>query len=109
RSRARPLLALVAASIPRQAPSRYVIFLHGRIVEEQGRRPTSPDFGVYEFDAILDSIRSAGFVVLSDQRPRNASSEAFAIRVVHQVDSLVRLGVPPQSITVIGFSKGGWI
>lgn len=103
------VLALNAASLPRQAPARYVIYLHGRIVEDAGRRPVSPEFGPYEYDAILDSFRAGGFAVLSEQRPPNASSEAFAARVVHQVDSLVRLGVPPDSITVVGFSKGGWI
>src|SRR5690606_38624298 len=35
--------------------------------------------------------------------------DSFVNRVVHQVDSLKRAGVPPQSITVIGFSRGGAI
>jgi hypothetical protein len=88
---------------------RYAIYLHGRIVEEGGRRPTDPRFGVYEYDAILDSLRQAGFVVLSEQRPPKSDSEIAAVHVADQVDSLLRLGVPPSAITVIGFSKGGWI
>ncbi|HET7601536.1 MAG TPA: hypothetical protein VFK36_00875, partial [Gemmatimonadales bacterium] len=32
-----------------------------------------------------------------------------ASRIVHQVDSLLALGVAPENVTVVGFSKGGWI
>jgi len=102
-------VALLSASSQSQAP-RYVIYLHAKIVEEEGvRRPTDPAFGVYEYDAILDSLRHAGFVLLSDQRPSGTDSDSFAIRVAQQVDSLLRLGVSPRAITVMGFSKGGWI
>ena len=103
------LLLLLSASARAQGDSRYVIYLHGRIVEEEGRRPTHPDFGTYEYDAILDSLRRSGFIVLSEQRPRGTDSDAFASRVARQVDSLLSLGVSPGAITVIGFSKGGWI
>ena len=58
-------LALLATLGRAQAESRYVIYLHGRIVEDSGsRRPTDPAFGTYEYDAILDSLGGAGFVVL---------------------------------------------
>jgi hypothetical protein len=104
------LLLLVPASASlAQADSRYVIYLHGRIVEEEGRHPTHPDFGTYEYDAILDSLRHAGLTVLSEQRPRGTDSDAFADHVARQVDSLIARGVSPSAITVMGFSKGGWI
>jgi hypothetical protein len=108
------LLSLVAlgflASPGRaQSPPRYLIYLHGRIIEDEGRRPTSPDFGTYEYDAILDILRRSGFVALSDRRPPGTDSDSFATHVAQQVDSLLRLGVSPQAITVVGFSKGGWI
>lgn len=103
------LLALATTPGLGQAAPRYLIYLHGKIVEAAGRRPTDPAFGVYEYDAILDSLRHAGFVVLSDQRPPQTDSDSFATHVAEQVDSLLRLGVAPQAITVIGFSKGGWI
>jgi dienelactone hydrolase len=86
-----------------------VIYLHARIVEDEGRHPTDPSFGVYEYDAILDSLRHAGLTVLSDQRPPKANSDSFATHVAAQVDSLLRLGVPPRAVTVVGFSKGGWM
>jgi hypothetical protein len=103
------LLALVVTSGLGQAAPRYLIYLHAKIVEAEGRRPTDPAFGTYEYDAILDSLRRAGFVVLSDQRPARTDSDSFAAHVARQVDSLLELGVPPQAITVAGFSKGGWI
>ncbi len=102
-------LTIPLASGQCQAPRRYVIYLHGRIVEEGGRRPTSSTFGTYEYDAILDSLRRAGFTVLSDQRSPGIGADSFATHVVQQVDSLLRLGVPARTITVIGFSKGGAI
>ncbi len=103
------LLALGACSAPPKAEPRYLIYLHAKIVEQQGRVATDSTFGPYAYDAILDSLRQAGFVVLSDQRPLNANSDSSAVHVSEQVDSLLRLGVPPKAITVVGFSKGGWI
>jgi hypothetical protein len=103
------LLALLATSVPAQAAPRYIIYLHGRISEGQSRRPTDSAFGIYEYDAILDSLRRPGFVVLSEHRPARTDSDSFAARVARQVDSLLGAGVSPKAITVIGFSKGGWI
>lgn len=103
------LLALLAPPAQGQDAPRYMIYLHARIVEDAGRHPTDSTFGVYAYDAILDSLRHRGFVVLSEQRPPKANSDTFATHVVHQVDSLLGLGVSAQAITVIGFSKGGWI
>lgn len=91
------------------APAPYIIYLHARIVEDAGRRPVDPVFGTYEYDAILDTLRQAGFTVLSDRRPPGVPIDSFSGRLVHQVDSLLRLGVAARSITVIGFSRGGAI
>jgi dienelactone hydrolase len=104
------LLLLTSACAPQPtAAPHYIIYAHGRIVETQGRRPIDPAFGVYEYDAILDTMRQAGFEVLSEQRGPDANSDFEASRLSHQVDSLLGLGVRPEDITVIGFSKGGWI
>lgn len=102
-------LALPLTAGHSQTPPRYLIYLHARIVEEGGRRPTDSVFGTYEYDAILDSLRHAGFTVLSDQRAPGIGIDSFVGQLVHQVDSLLELGVLPQAITVIGFSRGGAI
>ena len=91
------------------ANARYLIYLHGRAVEEGGRRPTHPTRGVYEYDRILDALAGGGAVVVSEQRPAGTDVDRFAAHVVEQVRSLERGGVPPERITVAGFSKGGSI
>jgi len=91
------------------AASRYLIYLHGKIIEDEGLRPESPRFGIYEYEAILDAFAERGFVVISEARERGASAEAYARRVVEQVETLLGEGVPPGRITVVGFSKGGGI
>ncbi len=92
-----------------QNPERVVIYLHGRIVEEKGRRPVDSAFGVYEYDAILDSLRSTGATVLSDHRPPAVPIDRFVTRLIEQVDSLQRRGVPAKHITIVGFSRGSAI
>ena len=89
--------------------STYVIYLHGRIVENAGPRPRDPRFGVYDYPAVLDALSSRGAVVISVQRPPQTEVNAFAGAVVSQIESLVAQGVPPGNIVVIGFSKGGAI
>jgi acetyl esterase/lipase len=89
--------------------ARYLIYLHGRAVEEGGRRPTHPTRGVYEYDRILDALAGGGAIVVSEQGPAGTDVDRFAAHVVEQVRTLERGGVPPEHITVAGFSKGGSI
>lgn len=91
---------------PRQS---YLIYLHGRIIEEAGLRPTSPEFGVYEYEKILADFASRGFVVISEPRPRGTDPGTYADKVVGQVRALLQAGVPPEHVAVVGFSKGGGI
>jgi hypothetical protein len=89
--------------------ARYLLYLHGRIVEEQGRRPTHPTWGVYEYDRILQALAGHGAIVISEQRAAQTNVDKFAAHVVDQVRTLLRAGVPPEHVTVAGFSKGGGI
>ena len=104
-------VALLAACTGKSPGERYLIYLHGRIVEEGGRRPVDPSYGAYEYDAILDSLSTAGpgVTVLGDQRPPGISVDSFATALTHQVDSLLARGVAPERITIVGFSRGGAI
>jgi len=86
----------------------HVIYVHGKAVEDGGRRP-STRFGVYEYDAILDAFRREGFAVTSEQRPRDADPVVYAHRVAAEVRGLLRAGVAPSRITVVGASKGAVI
>jgi hypothetical protein len=91
------------------AQQRYVIYLHGRIIEDEGTRPVSPVYGVYEYEETLSTLTQAGLQVIAEVRPPDTDVEQYAARVADQVHALLDAGVPAEHITVIGFSKGGWI
>lgn len=107
------LLAIVPALTKERKATpgvqRYVFFLHQRFVELYGPEAMHPEYGKAEYHAILDRFRNAGFTVISERRPANADERLYADRVAAQIDSLRRLGVAPEHITVIGTSKGGYI
>ena len=83
-----------------------VIYLHGKIIEQQGIQAVSPEFGPYQFEAIIDSLKATPAVVYAEVRSRNTEFEAFGDKVVRQIDSLVQAGVAANNITVLGASKG---
>ncbi len=87
----------------------YLFYLHGAIIESQGRRPTHPEYGVYEYDQILDALAARGFQVISEARPAGTQVPAYAEKVADQVRSLVEAGVPADHIAVAGHSKGAMI
>lgn len=89
--------------------SVYLIYLHGRIIENSGPRPTHPQFGRYDYPAVLEALSSRGGVVISAQRPPETDVDQYASVVIRQVETLIERGVPPGNIVVIGFSKGGAI
>jgi hypothetical protein len=88
---------------------RYLFYLHGRIIEDQGLPAISPEFGEYQYQEILSVLESYGFAVISEQRPKNADSWEYAQRTAGHVSELLTAGVPPDSITVVGASKGAAI
>lgn len=100
------LLCTLASSATGQ---KYIFYLHGAILEQQGANAVSPQYGSYEYKAILDSFRVNGFYVISEVRPKNTDAKEYAKKVARQIDSLLKTGVPSGDITVIGASKGGLI
>ncbi|HWX25559.1 MAG TPA: hypothetical protein VN083_10975, partial [Vicinamibacteria bacterium] len=75
-------LAASAAGVAADAPHpRHLIYLHGRIVQEQqSARPRDPRFGYYELEKILSVFRDRGFVVSGEIRPKPASVSDSADR-----------------------------
>ena len=88
--------------------AHYLFYVHGRILETQGRHAVSPDFGPYEYDVILQAFADRGFVVISEVRSGDAGLP-FVQKVAGQVRRLLQAGVPPQNVTVVGASKGGFL
>jgi hypothetical protein len=88
---------------------RYMFYLHGKIIEDQGIPALSPEFGEYRYEEIQKTLQSYGFEVISEQRPKNANGWEYAQRTARQVSDLITAGVPPSSITVVGASKGATI
>ncbi len=113
RSASLALAALLAGSLTvadgEPAP-RHLIYLHGRIVQDQqSARPRHPRFGYYEMDAILAGFRNRGFAVSGEIRPKAASVADSADRVAAQVRRLLDSGVPADHVTVVGASMGAAI
>ncbi|QYJ75789.1 alpha/beta hydrolase [Shewanella sp. FJAT-52076] len=105
-------IAGTVVTTPPDKPSpsaTYLFYLHGRIIENSGPRPTDPRFGLYDYPAVLDALASRGAVVISAQRPANTNSYAYAGTLVAQIEQLIEAGVPERNIVVVGFSKGGGI
>lgn len=108
-------LSLKAQAIYKNVPdqvdvrAKYLFFLHGQIVENQGLRPTSPRFGVYEYQKILETFKSKGFIVISEARPKNTDIWKYSQKVKAQVTKLLSAGVSPSNIIIVGASKGGAI
>ncbi|MBC2840447.1 alpha/beta hydrolase [Robiginitalea sp. SC105] len=88
---------------------RHVFYLHGMIVELQGKNAVSETFGAYKYEDIVDSLEAYGYVVHSEVRPRNTDYQEYARRISAEIDQLISRKVAPSDITVIGASAGAHI
>lgn len=88
--------------------SKYFFYLHGAILETQGKQATSPRYGVYHYDRIISHFEDRGLVVIEEVRPK-VNPARYAAKIVTQIRQLMAMGVPAANITVGGFSKGGHI
>ena len=88
---------------------KYIYYLHGRIIEIQGKNAFSEEFGSYEFDNIIKALKVDNSIVIADIRNENVDYLDYANLVSNQIDSLINLGNNPKNITIIGASKGAII
>ena len=88
---------------------RYIFYLHGKIIEDQGIPAVSAEYGEYQYESILENLASHGFTIISEQRQKNIDIMKYAERVAGQVTELLDAGVPAKNITVVGASKGAAI
>lgn len=100
------LLLTINISYAQTTAPKYVFYLHGAIVQQQGENAVSSTYGKYMYRAIVDSLKKNGFTVISEVRPKDATFDGYSGKVAVQLDSLLQTGVRPQNITVLGASVG---
>ena len=86
---------------------KYLIYLHGKIIEDMGTRPTHPKFGVYEYDDILASFAARGYTTISEVRKQNTDPQQYADHVSNQIRRYRAQG--EAELNIVGFSKGAII
>ena len=105
------LTALLVFSMLLSFGQKFVFYLHGAIIENQG--PNAVDtingFGAYKYSDILDSLKKRKCTVISEVRKPNTAIKDYAEVVAKQIDSLLKKKINPENITVIGASKGSVI
>jgi hypothetical protein len=90
------------------ANERYVIYSHGLIAEGDNPRPISPKYGLFDFPGIKQALfNGGGFNLIAYQRPKNADFDAYVDTLKSWVRRLLKAGVSPSRITLVGFSRGG--
>jgi hypothetical protein len=68
----RALAPTVIATVPGSATrsdstgKRDLFYLHGNIIEDQGIPAISPEYGEYQYQAILDQLSGYGFEIISE-------------------------------------------
>ncbi len=106
---------LIAGEITSDVPANidpemaYIFYLHGRIIETEGLRPTHPRWGLYDYPAILDALAQEGITVISERRAKGTETRDYSSKIIGQIEQLVAGGAEPSHITVVGFSAGGAI
>lgn len=89
--------------------SKFLFFLHGMFCEIYGPNGMHPLYGVYDYYGIIKAFEDVGFIVVSEVRQRGTNPYKYSGKVARQIRTLLGYNVPPEQITVVGFSKGGII
>jgi hypothetical protein len=100
---------LIGCNSKGQNDKKYIYYLHGRIIEIQGKNAVSEVYGKYEFDSIVNALRDSNTEVIAEIRTENVDYLQYANKISKEIDSLIKLGIKSKDITVIGASKGAII
>jgi hypothetical protein len=57
----------------------------------------------------VKAFENRGFTVISEIRPKGTKPYKYSGNIVRQIKTLLAHGIPPEQITVVGFSKGSAI
>jgi len=93
----------------RPKKSNYLFFLHNKFTEDFPLQAVHKEYGRSEYMESLEVFRRAGFIVISEKRSTGTDVYTYAKKTVKEIDSLLKSGVEPNYITVVGLSKGGYI
>ena len=88
---------------------KYIFFLHGRFLKENGLHDDHPQYGKFEYAAMIQALAAADFHIVSEIGPAGTNAIDYAIKIVDQIDSLLKIGVSSSAIMVTGTSKGAYI
>ncbi len=88
---------------------KYLIYLHGGIVQDLGADAVSEDFGRYEYHKILEVFKERGFNVISEVRPKETEITEYAEKLSEQIKTLKRRGVAEKNIVIVGASLGAYM
>lgn len=103
------LFCLTIFACGKENEKRFIFFFHNRFLEEHELNDLHREFGRTEYLEIIDVFEKSGFEVISEKRNGNVNAWDYATGVIAQIDSLIKTGIPPRKITVVGTSKGGYI
>lgn len=87
----------------------FLFYLHGAVVSVKGDNAindAAPEWGRYEYSNILDSLRVRNFEVISEIRQTGIDDTVYANKIVLQIDTLLKSGVKPSQILLVGASSG---
>jgi hypothetical protein len=104
-----PNLMLYHAKAELGSWGRWLFYLPGELVEEQGVEPKSPVFGAYEYLRMEHMLMDSAFDIISEPRKLNTDPDLYADSIAQQIHRLLAGGVPARNISVLGDSKGALI
>ena len=88
---------------------KYVFYSHGLILEGTNPTPEHPRWGVYDFPEVKQYLSDPSYNLVAYHRPEGTDPQAHARKLADDVLMLIKNGVKPKNITLVGFSRGGVI
>ncbi|MEM5552893.1 alpha/beta hydrolase [Pseudoalteromonas neustonica] len=101
----------ILESLPDKVNSsdKYVFYSHGFIVEGTDPTPIHERWGQYNFPAIKKGLADSSYHLIANHRPAKTDPFKYAEQLAKQVTKLLKNGVPSSNISLVGFSRGGFI
>lgn len=88
---------------------KFVFYSHGFIVEGTNPTPVHPKWGMYHFPDVKLGLADPSYHLIATHRPAKTHPFEYAEQLSQQVQQLIAKGVPAKNISLVGFSRGGFI